>query len=144
MDPQQELFTAILTALKEQGYDVYDGFMPPENTTRDDTTQECAAQDDPLYPFVYLADSHQVDAENKSAIFGDVYQTIHVWHDSPKRRGTVSNMLGNIKALCRSIRVTDNFSWYVRSMDQRILTDTTTKVPLLHGLLDVGFKFSGR
>ena len=129
MDPQQELFTALLSALREQGYDVYDGFMPPDNTP---------------YPFVYLADSHQVDAENKSAIFGDVYQTIHVWHDSPKRRGTVSNMLGNIKALCRSIRATDNFSWYVRSMDQRILTDTTTKVPLLHGLLDVGFKFSGR
>lgn len=129
MDPQQELFTALLTALKEQGYDVYDGFMPPDDT---------------LYPFVYLADSHQVDDENKSAIFGNVYQTIHVWHDSPKRRGTVSNMLGNIKALCRSIRVTDNFSWYVRSMDQRILTDTTTKVPLLHGLLDVRFKFSGR
>lgn len=129
MDPQQELFTALLTALKEQGYDVYDGFMPPDDTP---------------YPFVYLADSHQVDDENKSAIFGNVYQTIHVWHDSPKRRGTVSNMLGNIKALCRSIRVTDNFSWSVRSMDQRILTDTTTKVPLLHGLLDVGFKFSGR
>ena len=129
MDPQQELFTALLTALKEQGYDVYDGFMPPDDTP---------------YPFVYLADSHQVDAENKSAIFGDVYQTIHVWHDSPKRRGTVSSMLGNIKAMCRSIRATDNFSWSVRSMDQRILTDTTTKVPLLHGLLDVGFKFSGR
>ena len=129
MDPQQELFTALLAALKGQGYDVYDGFMPPDDT---------------LYPFVYLADSHQVDDENKSAIFGNVYQTIHVWHDSPKRRGTVSNMLGNIKALCRSIRVTDNFSWSVRSMDQRILTDTTTKVPLLHGLLDVGFKFSGR
>ena len=129
MDPQQELFTALLAALKGQGYDVYDGFMPPDDTP---------------YPFVYLADSHQVDAENKSAIFGDVYQTIHVWHDSPKRRRTVSGMRGNIKALCRSIRVTDNFSWSVRSMDQRILTDTTTKVPLLHGLLDVGFKFSGR
>lgn len=129
MDPQQELFTALLAALKGQGYDVYDGFMPPDDTP---------------YPFVYLADSHQVDAENKSAIFGDVYQTIHVWHDSPKRRGTVSGMLGNIKALCRSISATDNFSWSVRSMDQRILTDTTTKVPLLHGLLDVGFKFSGR
>ena len=129
MDPQQELFTALLTALKEQGYDVYDGFMPPDDTP---------------YPFVYLADSHQVDAENKSAIFGDVYQTIHVWHDSPKRRGTVSGMLGNIKALCRSIRATDNFAWSVRSVDQRILTDTTTKTPLLHGLLDVGFKFSGR
>ena len=29
-DPQQELFTALLLGLREQGYDVYDGFLPPE------------------------------------------------------------------------------------------------------------------
>ena len=129
MDPQQELFTALLTALKERGYDVYDGFMPPDETP---------------YPFLYLADSHQVDSDTKSLVIGSVYQTIHVWHDSPKRRGTVSRMLGIVKALCRSISFTDHFAWSVRNVDQRILTDTTTKTPLLHGLLEVEFKFSGR
>lgn len=29
MDPQQELFTALLIAAREQGYDVYDGALPP-------------------------------------------------------------------------------------------------------------------
>ena len=69
MDPQQELFTALLIAAREQGYDVYDGALPPEDTP---------------YPFVYLADSRQADAETKDAVIGSVYQTIHVWHNSPR------------------------------------------------------------
>ena len=34
MDPQQELFTKLLTEIKalELGYDVYDGFLPPDGT----------------------------------------------------------------------------------------------------------------
>lgn len=129
MDPQQELFTALLTGLRAKGYDVYDGALPPGRTP---------------YPFVYLADSHMTDEQNKSAIFGSVYQTIHVWHDSPQKRGTVSEMLGQLKGLCRGLRYTDTFAWDARNMDQRILTDTTTKTPLLHGLLEVEFKFCGR
>lgn len=130
VDPQQELFSELLTGLKREEYDVYDGFLPPEDTT---------------YPFIYLADSHMVDdARNKTILFGNVYQTIHVWHDSPKRRGTASRMLASIKALCRSIRYTEHFSWDVRNVDQRILTDTTTKTPLLHGVLEVEFKFTPR
>ena len=78
MDPQQELFSILLRELKNTGYDVYDGFLPPKNTP---------------YPFIYLADSTQIDEENKSAVFGRVTQTIHVWHNSPKQRGTVSKML---------------------------------------------------
>lgn len=130
MDPQQELFTALLTALREQGYDVYDGFLPPEETP---------------YPFIYLADSHMVDdAGNKTILFGNVYQNIHVWHDSPKKRGTLSGILAAVKTLCRGIRYTDHFAWTVRNVDQRILPDTTTKTPLLHGLLEVEFKFTPR
>lgn len=126
MDPQQELFTALLLKLKDLGYDVYDTFLPPESTP---------------YPFIYLADSQQTDDPNKTAIFGNVYQTIHVWHNNPKQRGTVSKMLLDVKKICRSIGRTLNFNWNVRNMDQRILPDTTTKQPLLHGILNVEFYF---
>ena len=34
------------------------------------------------------------------------------------------------------------FAWDVRNMNQRILPDNTTKIPLLHGLLELEFKFS--
>lgn len=127
MDPQQELFSALLTELRKMGYDVYDGFLPPKNTP---------------YPFIYLADSTQIDEANKTAVFGRVSQTIHVWHNSPKQRGTVSKMLLDVKTMCRKLEKTDNFSWFVRDVNQRILSDDTTKQPLLHGILSVEFSFS--
>lgn len=94
------------------------------------------------YPFIYLGYSQQTDDANKSAVFGTVYQTIHVWHNDPKKRGTVSAMLLAIKQACRGITHTDNFAWSVRNVNQRILSDDTTKTPLLHGVLEVTVRFS--
>ena len=127
MDPQQELFTRLLVDLEAMGYDVYDGALPPENTA---------------YPFIYLADSQLIDEENKTAIFGNVSQTIHVWHSNFKQRGTVSQMLLDIKTVCRKINKTNNFAWAVRGVNQQILSDSTTKQPLLHGVITVEFNFS--
>ena len=127
MDPQQELFTELLLELRKLGYGVYDTFLPPEDTP---------------YPFIYLADSQQTDTQTKSAVMGNVYQTIHVWHDNPRQRGTVSQMLLDIKKVCYKLEHTESFAWMIMNMNQRILPDNTTKTPLLHGLLEVEFKFS--
>lgn len=127
MDPQQELFTKLLLRLKELGYDVYDTFLPPEGTP---------------YPFIFIADSQQTDTQTKSAVMGNVYQTIHIWHNSPKQRGTVSQMLLDIKKVCYKLKHTENFAWMIQNVNQRILPDNTTKTPLLHGVLEVEFKFS--
>lgn len=127
MDPQQELFTELLLKLKDLGYDVYDTFLPPEGTP---------------YPFIFIADSQQTDTQTKSAVMGNVYQTIHVWHNNPKRRGTVSEMLLDIKKVCYRLEHTENFALMIQNVNQRILPDNTTKTPLLHGLLEVEFKFS--
>lgn len=127
MDPQQELFSELLLKMKELGYDVYDTFLPPKGTP---------------YPFIYLADSQQTDTPNKTAVFGNVSQTIHIWHNNPRQRGTVSKTLLDIKKICYKLEHTENFAWMVRDVNQRILPDNTTKTPLLHGLLEVEFKFS--
>lgn len=127
MDPQQELFTILKIELEKLGYDVYDGYLPDNETT---------------YPFVYLADSQLTDDINKTAVFGNVYQTIHVWHNNPKQRGTVSKILLNIKKTARRIDHTDNFSWSLLNVDQRLLSDDTTDTPLMHGVLELEFKFS--
>lgn len=126
MDPQQELFTIMLLKIQELGYDVYDGELPSKGAP---------------YPFIYLGDSHQIDVSNKTAVFGKVYQTIHVWNNNPRQRGTVSSMLLEIKRMCRSIRDTDNFLWCLENMEQRILPDDTAKLPLLHGILEAEFRF---
>lgn len=127
MDPQQELFTELLLKLKDLEYDVYDTFLPPEGT---------------LYPFIFIADSQQTDTQTKSAVMGNVYQTIHVWHNNPKQRGMVSQMLLDIKKVCYKLEHTENFDWMIQNVNQRILSDKTTKTPLLHGVLEVEFKFS--
>ena len=86
MDPQQELFTRLLLDLKERfepmGYEVYDGVLPPEDTP---------------YPFVYMGDFRQNDAETKTQVIGSVYPMIHVWHNDTMKRGTVSRMMLEIK-----------------------------------------------
>lgn len=127
MDPQQELFTRLKLDIEAVGYAVYDGFLPPDDTP---------------YPFVYLGDFQQIDDANKSAVFGNVFSTIHVWSNEPRNRGTVSQMLLKIKTVCRKIEHTANFAWSGRNVTQRIIPDTTTKTPLLHGVLEVEFQFS--
>lgn len=127
MDPQQELFSELLVRIKELGYDVYDGFLPPEGTS---------------YPFIYLADNQQADRNTKTEVIGEVFQTIHFWNNTPKKRGTVSKMILDVKTICRALEHTNNFSWFVKKMNQRIITDSTTKQPLMHGILEVEFSFS--
>lgn len=127
IDPQQELFTALKRAFEALGYAVYDGALPPDSTP---------------YPFVYLGDAQQIDSSNKNAVFGSVYQTIHVWHSDPRQRGTLSRMLLTLKTACRRLERTPNFAWALRHVDQRILPDNTTTIPLLHGILEAEFLFS--
>ncbi len=133
MDAQQELFSTLLVQLKERykekGVGVYDGFLPPEGTP---------------YPFVYLAESQFVDDYgNKTMIRGSVYQTISVWHNDCQERGTVSDLLQQIKDLSRRIHKTKSYCWRIRNIDQRILSDNTTSEPLMHGVLELEFEITG-
>lgn len=129
IDPQQELFTALLVALREHfgEANVFDGALPPQGTP---------------YPFVYLADSQLIDQNLKNAVFGTLNQTIHVYGNDPKKRGTVSSWLLQIKQICRGLENTTNFGWMVTGVDQQILPDDTTTEPLIHGHLQITFKFS--
>ncbi|GAB6105721.1 DUF3168 domain-containing protein [Blautia glucerasea] len=127
MDAQQELFTRLLTDLRSKGYDVYDGFLPSEDTP---------------YPFIYLSNSRQTDRMTKTNLTGIVYQTIDVWGNSPKNRGTISNILQDIKRVCFGIDRTSNHVWHVSGVSQSILHDNTTNIPLIHGILQVDFSFS--
>lgn len=126
MDAQQELFIRLKLNIEAEGYKVFDGALPPENTP---------------YPFVYLGDFEQNDRETKSHPYGNVYPTIHVWHNKETERGTVSGMLYRIKQICRKITHTTTYAWSVRNVKSRIITDTTTKAPLLHGIIEAEWFF---
>ena len=106
---------------------MYDGTLPPEGTP---------------YPFIYLGDFRQSDLQYKNAVNGFVYPKIHIWHDDPRQRGTVSAMLLDVKRVIYQTTKTKGFSWLVQSVNAQIIPDNTTKTPLLHGVVDAGLKFS--
>lgn len=124
MEPQQMLFGYLLTELKAKGYSVYDGALPADGTP---------------YPFIYLADSQTVDEARKDSVQGIVYQTVHVWHDNPKERGTVSAMILDIKNTCRKLE--SETGWLLAECSSRILADNTTGRALMHGIIETGFRF---
>lgn len=126
-DPQQELFSALKVGAEALSYGVHDGELPPAGTP---------------YPFVYLGVNQQTDSATKSAVIGRVHQAIHVWHNNTRQRGVVSDMMLNIKTVCRNIGRTAHYSWDVRNMTSRIIPDNTTKTPLLHGVIEADFYFS--
>ena len=126
-DPQQEIFTQVKLNAEAKGYSVHDGFLPPE---------------DAPYPFIYLGDCGQTDTDCKNAIYGRVHLTIHFWHNNPRQRGTVSDMISVVKGICRNITKTAHYKWEARGVNTRIFPDNTTKSPLLHGVLEVDFYFS--
>jgi hypothetical protein len=127
IDPQQELFAALKVGLEAKGHTVYDGALPPDGTP---------------YPFDYIGDFQQTDREHKNAVTGSVLATLHVWHNNTRQRGTLSKMLLEVKEVCRSTQKTNNFSWFVRNITQRIIPDTATAEPLLHGIIEAEFYFS--
>ncbi len=131
MDPQQEMFSALLVALKEKyegtGIGVYDTILPPKETP---------------YPFVYMDECEENDQSTKNGTIGEIHQTIKVWHDNPKQRGTVSKILSEIKGICSSTEHTEHYAWIMQRPVQRIVPDSSTKQPLLMGILDVSFKYS--
>nr|DAI34283.1 MAG TPA: hypothetical protein [Caudoviricetes sp.] len=124
MEPQQMLFTYLLTALRGKGYSVYDGALPPEDTP---------------YPFIYLGDSQTVDENRKQAVQGIVYQTIHIWHNKDNQRGTVSAMVLDVKTVCRELE--RQSGWLLSECSSQILPDNTTNKPLMHAVIEAGFKF---
>lgn len=128
MDAQQELFSTIKESIKKRGYDVYDCGLPPDKTP---------------YPFVYLGDVQSSDDEFKSSeTAGTVNMTIHIWSNNPKKRGDLSDMISNIKKICRNIKETNSYSWFVNNLVSRIIPDNTTKEPLIHGVIEVSFRYS--
>ena len=126
ISPQQEIFTKVRGICSSLGYTVYD-YLPTDGVA---------------YPFVFIGEQSDQDEANKTAVFGYVQQTIHVYHNDYKKRGTTTTIIDNIKREIRKINRTDNFDWSVEGITGQVLSDNTTVNPLLHGVIDVEFYFN--
>jgi len=125
--PQQALFTAVRAALLgKYPKRVYDGAIPGKETP---------------YPFIYLDNFGQRDMQNKSLIMGYIPVTIHVWHNRPDKRGTVSAMNEDVKTVLRTVTHAD-YAFQARNVSSDIMPDNTTAAPLVHGIVQAEVYFS--
>lgn len=130
MTEQQEYFMALRKALKEKGYKVYDGALPPENTP---------------YPFIYLAGSWHNPTDIKRGTLGMITQVVQVW-GTYKMRGTISAICEDVLDTAKSIKTTDNYAYQVRlnETEQQIINDDTTNTPLMQGYTSLRVAYSRR
>ena len=130
MSEQQEYFMALRQALKNKGYKVYDGALPPENTP---------------YPFIYLAGSWNNPTDIKRGDLGRITQVVQVW-GTYKMRGTISAISEDVLKIAQSIQTTENFAYKVRKneTEQQILNDDTTTTPLMQGYTSLRVAYSRR
>ncbi len=122
--PQQQVFDAVYISSLNLGYATYD-YLPANQVA---------------YPFVFLGEQFDQDKATKSVIYGDVQQTIHVYHTHKKRR-ELTDIMNNIKASLRRLKNTDTYYVRVRNITAQTLPDNTTGEPLLHGIIEVEFQF---
>lgn len=127
MDPQQEIFTQLRTALARavEGVSVYDGKLPPAGTK---------------YPFIYLGELSQEDVWYKASIGGTIRLSVHVWHNDPGQRGTVSQLMRQVKQTAIGLHGTDHYFDY-SGASETVQPDTSTGKPLLHGVVDLKYQY---
>ena len=113
--------------LESKGYTVFDGALPPEDTP---------------YPFLYLGNFRENDTAAKVGMTGSVFPIVHVWSNNVRKRGELSRMILDVKIVYSQLRRTRNYAWAARGITSQILSDYTTKTPLLHGIVEAEFLFS--
>lgn len=123
--PDQQIYDELFKISLELGYDTYN-YLPPEGIE---------------YPFVFIGEQISTDFTNKTMVTGEVMQRIHVYGDKDKRR-QVTDMMNNLIYQIRKITHTDTFYISIKSLRKQILLDTSTNETLLHGLIEIDFKFN--
>ena len=131
MEAQQEFFTALRAALLSihPGM-VYDTFLPAEGTP---------------YPIIYLAGTDQTELNTKSApTVGRITQDVRIWHDDPRKRGTVSSLMADVKAAARGIHYTEHYKYDVTVTESRLTSDSSVSPPLVYGIIGLTANYSLR
>lgn len=125
--PQQELFTALRTiCIDVSGTDRVFDYLPP----------------DVGYPLVYIGEQLSTDKMNKSLVMAEVTQTIHVYHNDFRKRGTTTSIIDQVVSKARALNGTVHFYCKLNRHYQQVLEDHSTGQPLLHGVLELTFTLS--
>lgn len=103
------------------GYDTYD-YLPDSRVK---------------YPFVFVGEQFKQNERNhKDSLNGKTQVTVHVWHNSPRRRGTTARMMANIEKA-----ILTEYGHNATAVNTWMLIDSSTGSDLLHGVLEVEIKY---
>lgn len=123
--PQQYIFDEVFIQSLNLGYETFD-YLPPDSVG---------------YPFVFIGEQFDEDVATKSVIYGFVNQTIHIYHSRKKRR-ELTDMMNTLKAALRRLKNAGPYHIAVRSINAQTIFDNSTPEPLLHGIIEVEFRFN--
>lgn len=125
MNPYQEIFDKIIELSKEAGYSTFD-FLPDESQG---------------YPFIYVGYQHNIDNITKTRYLGKTHIQIDVYAEYD-RRFEVSQILNDLLNIIQHNRRTPNYIYTVVNSESQIIGDTSTDIPLLHGILELEIQYS--
>lgn len=123
--PQQSIYDAVFATSLNLGYSTYP-YLPAK---------------DVAYPFVFVGEQFDQDLETKTSVYGLVTQTIHIYHTYRERR-ELTDMMNALKREIRKLKRAENYRVAVRNINAQTMIDNSTGEPLLHGIIEVEFRFN--
>lgn len=123
--PQQYIFDEVFIQSLNLRYKTFD-YLPPESAG---------------LPFVFIGEQFSEDVANKTNVHGFVNQTIHIYHDR-KRRRELTDMINTLKASIRRMKNAGPYRVRVNSISDQTIFDNSTAETLLHGIIEVEFRFN--
>ncbi len=123
--PQQQIFDAVFLASLRLNYRTYD-YLPAKDVG---------------YPFVCIGEQSDQDRRTKTSIYGNVQQTIHIYHLIENRRD-LTGMMDRLKVDLRKLKRTENFYITCKNITAQTIQDTSTPQALWHGIIEAEFTFN--
>jgi flavodoxin len=123
--PQQSIYDTVFATSLNLGYSTY-----PYLSAKD-----------VAYPFVFVGEQFDQDMPTKSVIYGLVNQTVHIYHTYKKRR-ELTDMMNTLKREFRKLKKAGNYYLAVRNINAQTMIDNSTGEPLLHGIIEIEFRFN--
>lgn len=125
-NPYAEIFDTILELSNAQGYPTFD-YLPDDNQN---------------YPFVFIGTQQNVDQYTKDRTLGQTHVQIDVYGDAyNKQREQVADMLEMLLTAISEHGETEHFGYSVTHSESQLLSDTSTDIPLWHGVLELDIKY---
>lgn len=126
MHPKHRIWLETRAISQRLGYDTYD-YLPG---------------DEAAYPFVFIGEQFKQSArDSKDSDLNRTQVTVHVWHDNPRQRGTLTHMMDQIETNARAVKNLSGLTVEVLEADDQVIPDNSTGKDLMHGILEINYEY---